>query len=791
MNYYNNLESPSRYDQDSQIIHRVEDLNILPQGDLDLETIIRSNSEKFVKDYKDFFDLNGSSRNEAIRNFWKREKDELEKFFQDFVMTNDFQSEGNDAIQLLQEALDECYINQEEIGRFWDNQEQENHWYSIEELRGAGLIQNDVNQIINVLQRDNWGRMDIDLGFRATVKNNIEKKDRKKVLANFLKREIQNHGKFLEIQGELYFYEREKREIHKIDTQEPVGWHNFLSRRYGLCTSSTNDKYAMKMIEEHGRNIAEETKAHRLFYWDEKNQKLYVSNKGKYYYVLDGENIEKRFNGQNGIYFLESFDVKNPDIDSSVFEYIPPELRDEDFDVPGNLYSDDYSVLEDVLINRTNFEYKTALNEDEQRMQLLNHFYTIPFYSAIETKPIMTFVGEKNSGKSTTLNMLGKFFMKTEYKVSSLPSKEEDFYVATINSLLFFIDNVDKERDQPADWLEDSFAKISTGAEIRKRKLYKDTQEIRVKPDCFIGVTSRSPYFKRDDVVDRMLVFHVERVEEEIDENPLVKPIRENYDELWSIYLERLNKIVSEIQNRGEDYLHQDTNHRLAAWVIFSRIISDALDLNEDVRQAMEDKMRREKAMFTLEDENITGAIDKWLNSLSSTEGEGYKAGELADMWNENDEIDYNDFKPNWVGRKLSKLKDELNTVYNMEREKEDGTYVYSFQPSKSDLNDAEEDKEPKGEETEKTEDEKEQEEEEKQRVSEEPVLTEGNKNRVVELLKDRQKNSSFGLEKDKLIEAVKEDIDLTKKQSEGLIDSMIENEIIFYDDYDNRVRKF
>lgn len=781
MQNYNELDTPSKFDEDSQLIHRIKDLNILSNANIDLEKHIRTKSDCFVKEYKDFFELNGSDKHNVLINIWNQDDDELEEFLEDYILSSNVDSNGSNALKHLREALDECYINLEEVGKKWINKEQKRVWLSFNKLKDAGIFQDDVKQVINVLQRSKLGRLNLDvLGHKTTIKNGIEEGDRKKVVANLLKRDILNHGKFLSIQEELHYYVDETKEIYKIDKREPVKWLNFLSNKYGLSNSSTKDRYIIDIIENHGRSVAEDTMANRLFYWDQNEMKLYVSNKGKYYYELDGKSIEKRFNGQNGIFFLDNYSVKNDKKDVATFEYIPPELRDNDIDITGTLYDDNYSAIEKLLINRTNFEHKTALNEDEQRMQLMSHLYTLPFYTSIETKPIMTFVGEKNSGKSSTMNMLGKFFLKTDYKVSSLSGDEKDFYVAVVNSLLYFLDNVDNEDDEPADWLQDALAKTATGAEIRKRQLYKDTQEVRVKPDCFLGITSRSPYFKRDDVVDRMLVFHVKRVESEIDEDPLVEPIRNNYDELWSLYLERLNEVVAEIRDRGEEFLHEETNHRLAAWVIFSRIIGDALDLNENVRSSMENKMRREKAMFTLEDENITKAIDKWISSMDFNEGKKYKASELAEMWNKNDNIDYNGFSPNWVGRNLSKLKDELSTVYGMQRSKgPDSGYRYEFHPSNVESFDTKH--------GENNSDEKEEDDSDNDVL----VFSEENRKKVKQLVKNLRESQDTGVKRDELAFSLTDELELDDDQVNALLDKMIKEEEIFFDNFDEKVRIF
>ena len=499
--------------------------------------------------------------------------------------------------------------------------------------------------------------------------NRIDKTERKRIIADALKRHIEQYGEFLEDQKteELYYYNEKDTEVYKVDKNKPTKWQNFLNQVYGLNTSAQSDRFAITQITEHGRRNAKEIKIRKNFHYNMEENKLYVFNREKKYFELDGENIQKHRNGENGIYF-QTGTVKGE------IEYIPPEEREE-VEVHGEIqeFKGKGNIFERIMINRTNFEYKTALDKEQQRKQLNIHLHTIPFYNIMETKPIITFVGEKGSGKSVTLDMIGKFFIRPDFKVTNPPS-EKDFTVAVSNSLLLFLDNL----DEPKDWMNDMIARISTGAEIRARKLYTDMEEVRRKPECFLGITSRTPEFNRDDVVDRMVLFHVKRFKgsKNLPNRLLYKSLQEQeqYNVLWSQYLDNLNKILREIQSNS-NVLTDSTSHRLSDWAVFSKTICNALDI-EGRKQLLKD-INLEKSTFSLKDDPIKPILDKHLGETIDR-GKWFSAGTLYKVLTEIEE-DIGVESPNGLGKRLGNIEAELNELYGFKRKYDRGDKVYRY----------------------------------------------------------------------------------------------------------------
>lgn len=464
----------------------------------------------------------------------------------------------------------------------------------------------------------------------------------------------------LDNKDNLYFYSKKEKEVYLINKEDPERWLNYLYRLYGLNTQSRNDKFIVSEIKEFGRENAEEIEINNTFKYDEENNLLYVFDRNKHYYKLNGEEITKHPNGEQGIYFR-----KEKSMDGEI-NYIPREDREE-IEILGEIdeFEGQGNVFKRVLANRTNFEYKTALTKEQQRKQLLFQLYCILFKDVLNSKPVIFMVGPKGSGKSVTLNMLGKFFMNPKFKVSSLRD-EQDFIVAVVNKTIHFLDNV----DSPPSWFADALAKIATGAQIDQRKLYENLTNIVARPSCFLGVTSRTPKFKRDDVVDRGLIFHVKRFNSNYPENLLYKPLKkkEEYDVIWSCYLDNLNQIVEWI-NQNKDFMKQETDHRLADWAIFTEAIANALDI--EGREKLLNDMQEERATFSLEGDPLKQAIEEWLRS-EEYKKEYLTAAELLEELGEINEGFGKSYKrPQSLGRRLSNVEAELNELYGL-KTKED-----------------------------------------------------------------------------------------------------------------------
>lgn len=569
--------------------------------------------------------------------------EEFEELMDDALPRNDALAKyRSDPEYLFIASLEENMVNPHRVRKIWNNED------NLYEFKGIWEILNgvdDLERCISVFRRTE------KTDFRTPTA--VEKSLRKNIIAGVVLRDMKHEGKFLyeESTEVVYYFHEESHNVFNLQSPDSRG---YLSRNYGINASTTMGEFVFEGLKTYGECEGEMVNVRKYFYYDEEEGKLFIHDKNSGVFVLDGESIEKEPNGEN-VYFETLHQNK--------IEYIPPEERDLPDDVFGQIdeWKDEGSFLHQVMLNRTNFAPKTALSAKQQRLQFLVTLYMFPFNTWFNTKPIMAFVGEKGSGKTLTMRMLGRLLTNPEYEITIMPD-EGDFYVAAYNNPLYFLDNVDKSEK----WLNDALASIATGASIKERQLYTNFEQAEAEINCFLGVNSRTPKFKRDDVVDRLLIFYVDRIDENIAPQALLGPIKENWSLLWSEYMDDLNKIVK-IMNETE--LGQITSeHRLVEWVVFARLVQKALHIDEEKIEDLIRDMKHEKSAFALQDDPLLTALRNLLDS-TLYQDKWYSAKELHQRLSEVDDVykdSYNSFQS--LSRRLPNVHPELNDILGMKQ---------------------------------------------------------------------------------------------------------------------------
>lgn len=125
-------------------------------------------------------------------------------------------------------------------------------------------------------------------------------------------------------------------------------------------------------------------------------------------------------------------------------------------------------------------------------------------------------------------------------------NKPDDLDVAVINSHFAAFDNLDTFKE----WLSDKFAVYSTGGYIKKRKLYTDAQMHESFIDSFIGITTRTLGFKRDDVMQRLILIFLESIKTGYKaESDLLNPVLDNRDKILSQAIKSVQKVLTAIRS--------------------------------------------------------------------------------------------------------------------------------------------------------------------------------------------------------------------------------------------------
>jgi len=185
------------------------------------------------------------------------------------------------------------------------------------------------------------------------------------------------------------------------------------------------------------------------------------------------------------------------------------------------------TLFRDLILNKINFA-PDNLSQGERRWLFSIWFYSLFFDSIMRTRPILTMLGDHGSGKSSTLRWLGLLLYGPHFDVTPLPHKSDDFDVTITNSDFLAFDNADSR----CSWLEDRLAIVATGAQIRRRVLYTTNDMASIPVRCALGITARTPRFRRPDVAQRLLMMKVAPLPPHrfVSESQLVKAVLDNRD---------------------------------------------------------------------------------------------------------------------------------------------------------------------------------------------------------------------------------------------------------------------
>ena len=107
-------------------------------------------------------------------------------------------------------------------------------------------------------------------------------------------------------------------------------------------------------------------------------------------------------------------------------------------------------------------------------------------------------IGEKGSGKTSVLRRIGQLLFGPKFQVLGMSHEPKDFDAAVTGDAFVGIDNADAN----IAWLDDKLAVVATGGTLKRREYYTTNKLVEYPITAFVGITSRTPHFRREDVAD-------------------------------------------------------------------------------------------------------------------------------------------------------------------------------------------------------------------------------------------------------------------------------------------------
>jgi DNA primase len=471
----------------------------------------------------------------------------------------------------------------------------------------------------------------------------------KRQISDLIIDDMREHGRFYRTPTDLYYWF--SRDFKRLCEVGDKFFEQLVNDRYGLNKSEAEYEYLIADLETEAGRRGKKSEIYRFAHYDRDNHILYIDRNDFQMYRLNGKNIDVIPNGDDGVLFItdpqnEPFEIKNIGEE----EYLRPLIID-----PINFMQGEYVNLE----------------KDEQKYLFQIWLYTLPFEELQPTKPIQVFIGPQGSGKTTSQRICGQWLFGCHFDVQGVNA--EDDFIATITHNYFAVfDNVDTYKD----WLNDRLAQAATGQRIEKRELYTTNRLVRYYPRCFLSLNSREPKFKRPDVVDRLLLFRVQRLEQFQSEARLLGEIHKYRNELWSEMLIDLNQIIAAFKTDDEPFLSQ---HRMADWAELGWRIARTQDAGDYFIELLA-KMDKEQSIFVLEEDPIFLCLDVWLG-ISQNQGREVTASTLYNEFQviaEKEKMSFTFKNAKSFGIHLQNILGNLREFFDVKAEKKDRWY-YTF----------------------------------------------------------------------------------------------------------------
>jgi hypothetical protein len=354
--------------------------------------------------------------------------------------------------------------------------------------------------------------------------------------------------------------------------------------RYGIAPSDSFYNHVLNALRLEAQDRGKETTVFSLTHYDSKANRVYLFDNDRHVYRISQSRVEKVENGTDGVLF-----VRNPKWEP--FQIGRP---------TGNA-----KLLTDTLLGSVTLS-STVMSREELELLFAHWLYAMFFPELFPTRPILAMIGEKGSGKTSILRRIGQMLFGPQFQVMGMSSEPKDFDAAVTGDAFVAIDNADAD----VKWLDDKLAVVATGGTLKRRLLYTTNQLVEFPITAFVGITSRTPHFKREDVADRLLLFHVSRLKTFEAEAELLGELTAQRDVLMTELVGQLQRVLGALhKNKLKAY---STNFRIADFAQFVLRVADA-DGKLPEAQAMFERLGEEQLAFTVQDDPVIELLEDWV----------------------------------------------------------------------------------------------------------------------------------------------------------------------------------
>jgi hypothetical protein len=298
-----------------------------------------------------------------------------------------------------------------------------------------------------------------------------------------------------------------------------------------------------------------------------------------------------------------------------------------------------------------------------QDVEMLLHLWVLVMFfpELFPTKVILALVGVAGSGKTSILKLLGRLLFGLEFAVSDITDDMRDLDAAITSEPFVAIDNADRR----IKGLDDKLAVAATGGTLKRRLYYTTNQLAEFPITATLGITSRTPHFRREDISDRLLPVMLDRFETFGAFGRIQDEMAAQRDEIMSVLIANLRVVVAELQLQ-EDWSPR-TTFRMADFGEFALKIGPILGCDDP--EAVLGRLAALQEQFTVEDDPLFAYLDEWLH-VGGNRDRFVSTRELFEELRVQEAENQRSFEVKGVkelGHALSDLRATLQRAYGME----------------------------------------------------------------------------------------------------------------------------
>jgi hypothetical protein len=150
---------------------------------------------------------------------------------------------------------------------------------------------------------------------------------------------------------------------------------------------------------------------------------------------------------------------------------------------------------------------------------------------------------------------------------------------------------------------------VATEGSIKKRAYFTTNTLIENPAHCFLAITSRTPYFRRDDVADRLLIMRVERYETFRAEKALPDEVLQNRNQIMSEVVSHLQRVVQAL--RADQDADDSGIFRMADFAAIAMKVARHAGIETQMKAIFE-KLTSKQSAFALEGDPIFELRRTW-----------------------------------------------------------------------------------------------------------------------------------------------------------------------------------